>query len=384
VVCGWSASRLSNHFIRAFKSGWFIYCSILAQAHAHTIPRTFDRLKISHSRITAFRETYPDPISDETKEKRLKNLSRGVYNGYMSHKTKIKVKDYLHNWINSVDRFFIGKRAARRKAGVQFVFVTLTLPAYQNHTDQEIKTRALKPFIQQLIRKHNVRNYLWVSETQKNGNLHFHLVIDRKMDYMVLRRLWNTYMSDLNYIQDYRDGQQHTHKNGFNYRSELEQHWPKESQLLAYKTGTAENWTNPNSTDIKRIQHVRNLPSYLTKYITKSDGSRPIDGRLWGCSDTLRDVKAINIPLSSRLKQVIMALAQENGSMFFGTDFNWTLWRFDSNVLHNLYPVLAEIWYNFSIHCIRMLYPNWLKKGMFDFGSSDCLQPSLALLPTYA
>ena len=302
----------------------------------------------------------------------------------MSPKTKLKVKDYLHNWIHSVERYFQGRRKFRRKSGVQFVFVTLTLPAYQNHTDQEIKRKALKPFVQQLQRKHFVRNYLWVAETQKNGNIHFHLVVDRQIDHRKLRNLWNTYMNDLGYIEDYRDGQLYTHRNGFNYRSELEQNWPKESQFLAYKTGMAEDWSNPNTTDIKKIQHVRNLPSYLTKYVTKSDGSRPIEGRLWGCSDSLRDVTAINLPLNNRLKQVLMSLAQEKGSCFFGTDFNWTLWRFDGDILHDLYPVLAEIWRNFSIHCIRMLYPHWLKESFFDSLAVTGVQKRLELVPVFA
>lgn len=328
----------------------------MAQRAAHTIPRTFDILKISHCKITAFRETYPSRIDPEKQKKREENLTRGKYNGYLSPKTKIKIREYLHNWIHSVERYFEGRRQFRRKTGVEFVFVTLTLPAYQNHEDTEIKRRALKPFIQQLQRKHHVQNYFWVAEVQKNGNIHFHLIVDRRIDHRHLRKLWNSYMADLGYIQDYRDAQEYTHRNGFNYRSELEQSWPKEAQYLAYKTGVATNWSNPNSTDVKKIKHVKNLAAYLTKYITKSDGSRPIEGRLWGCSDSLRDVKGISIPLSSRLKQVLMSLAQEKGSEFFGTDFNWTLWRFDSDVLHDRFPVLAEIWRNFSKHCIRMLY----------------------------
>jgi len=356
----------------------------LSQTVAHTIPRTFDQVKISHSRITAYREIYPDRISEEAKKKREANLTRGKYNGYMSQKTKIKVRDYLHNWMHSVDRFFSGRRQYKRKAGIKFVFITLTLPAYQNHTDQEIKHRALRPFLQQLQRIHRVRNYLWVAEPQKAGNIHFHIIVDREIDHRKLRKLWNGYMQDLGYIQDYRDGQLHFHRDGFQVRSELLEKWSYGAQVEAYMRGTKENWSNPNTTDIHKINHIKNLPAYMTKYITKSNGSRPIDGRLWGCSDTLRDIKAITIPLSYRLKQVLMTLAQEKGSCFFGTDFNWTLWRFSGDTLHQCFPVLNQIWSNFSRHCIRKLYPKLLDPEFFDSLAPPVIQMRLELQSVYA
>lgn len=301
----------------------------------------------------------------------------------MSQKTKIKVRDYLHNWIGSVGVWFAGRPEYQKKADITFVFVTLTLPCTQNHTDQELKQHALKPFLQQMERKHGWRNWLWVAETQKNDNLHFHVIGDRTVDHKTLRQLWNGYMEDLGYIQDYRDAQEYKHRNGFQFRKDLSHKWPYGAQVEAYIKGKKENWSNPNSTDIKRIKHVKNLPAYLTKYICKSDGARPIEGRLWGCSDSIRDCKPIRLPLSQKLKCVFQQLSDETGSELFRTDFNWTLWRFDSDVLFQAYPVLAEIWHNFVRHCMRMLYPLTTRPRFFENLTNHIQQTTLELVTVY-
>jgi len=340
-------------------------------------------VRISNSRISCYRQHYPDPIDDETKQKRLANLTRGDYNGYLSQKTKIKIRDYLHNWIGSVNSHFAGRKQFLRKAGIEFVFVTLTLPATQNHEDWEIKRHALKPFLQQMERVHGWRNWLWVCEVQRNGNLHIHIVGDKRVDHRKLRDLWNGYMNRMGYIQDYRDAQNYTHRNGFYFRSDLRYKWSFQDQLEAYIKGKSENWSNPNSTDIKRIKHVKNLPAYLTKYIAKGNNSRPISGRLWGCSDRIRECTPITISLSSKLKVVFQQLSEEFGSELHCTEFNWTLWRFEQHTLRMNYPVLSEIWSNFTKHCIRLLYPTTLRTRFFENWSDHLHQGQLHFQPVY-
>jgi len=190
-------------------------------------------------------------------------------------------------------------------------------------------------------------------------------------------------MADLGYIHYYRQEQRDRHHNGFHFRTELAAKWSYGSQFAAYEKGERENWSQPNSTDIHRLKGIYNIAAYLTKYITKSDSSRPMDGRIWGCSDSLREVKAITIKLSPRLKQVFMGLASEIGSRLFTTDFNWTLWRFDSDTLYSQYPVLAEIWHNFNRHCLRQIYPELLRDGFFDSKAEKGLQKKLELVPVY-
>jgi hypothetical protein len=347
------------------------------------ISRYFDQVRISNARITCFKESGSSTITKEQQEKREENLTRGNYNGYISHKTKIKIREYCHNWVGSVQAHFKYLNQYQKKTGIQFNLITLTLPFEQHHNDKEIRERALKPFLHQLQRKHRVRNYIHVSEAQKNGNLHFHIIIDRFIDHWKVKELWNGYMADMGYIDYYRKDQMELHKNGFHFRAELEEKWSYGKQVAAYEKGEREDWQQPNSTDIHRLKGIYNIAAYLTKYITKSDSSRPIDGRIWGCSDTLRNVQPITIKLSPKMKQIFMQLADEKESRLFTTDFSWTIWRFDPDVLYSQYPVLAEIWQNFNRHCLRQVYPELLKDDFFHSKAEKPQQPKLELVPVY-
>lgn len=329
----------------------------MARSIPTTIPRSFDRVRISCGKISCYRETYPDPPTIEQKLKQEQNLCRGNYNGTISHKTKIKCKDLICNWIDSYSHYFFDKRKFRRNFHHQFTFVTLTLPAGTFLSDQEIRKKAVKPFIQQLIRKHQVFNYFYRAEPTNSLRYHGHLILDKSIDHTEIRQLWNKYMAYLGLIEDYRINQEKFHENGFRARPELFDQWPLAKQKLAYLKGKKENWSNPNSTDIHQLKHVNNVKNYVTKYMTKGQQSRPMGGRLWGCSDSLRQVKPITINLSYRLKQVLQQLADEAGSEVFATDFNWTIWRFDLINARDQYPTIETMYKNFIAHCIRILYP---------------------------
>src|SRR5690606_29708884 len=79
-------------------------------------------------------------------------------------------------------------------------FVTCTLPAKQIHSDKVIK-RAFVLFLDNLKKTYGVRQYIWKSEAQNNGNLHFHVLIDRYIDWQIIRKLWNSQMVRLGYVQ---------------------------------------------------------------------------------------------------------------------------------------------------------------------------------------
>lgn len=185
-------------------------------------------------------------------------------------------------------------------------FITLTLPAKQVHSDQEIKSRCLNNFISVLRKKVGLRHYLWRAEAQANGNIHFHLITDRFIHYSKIQQWWNQSTELLGYVSKFQN--LHGHR-------------------------------NPNSTDVHSVKHVKRLASYLSKYFCKNRafacigelreekgkqfeilyGSReykaeaadkkrgkvighvlgglirPIEGRLWFCSASLSGIKSIKI-----------------------------------------------------------------------------------------
>jgi hypothetical protein len=230
----------------------------------------------------------------------LEKGAAGEYNGYMSPATGRKVRKYLSTWLlalqqNMTDR---GSRGAKYYP----TFVTLTLASKQQHSDNYIKRHMLNRFIQRLQNLFGVKYFFWRAEPQENSNLHFHLIVDRWAKWETLRAEWNKIQGEHGYIDAYRLAQQARHADGF--MLDRASSTSKAQQLKAYTEGMACNWSNPNSTDVHKINKLESLTAYVVKYVCKRDepteaeeteeatGSRrKIGGRIWGCSDELRNFK---------------------------------------------------------------------------------------------
>jgi hypothetical protein len=150
----------------------------------------------------------------------------------------------------------------RRKYKICHPIITLTLPYAQFHSDNEIKKEALNRFIELMKSKYDVRFYYWVAEKQLNGNLHFHILVDRFIDWQWIREAWNRRLEYLGYLD-----------------------------LFEQKNGHR----NPNSTDVQIIRNLSKSSDYVTKYTSKADQQGGIQGRLHGECDLLRQVKKMKM-----------------------------------------------------------------------------------------
>lgn len=216
---------------------------------------------------------YPNKLARTEKQKaNEKNLTRGDYNGYMSPKTRSKVKKYLGTWFDVVSVLQSKKIRSKLSKKPYLTFVTLTLPSSQAHSDNEIKRKVLMPFIQQMKRKCGIREYFWRAESQENGNIHFHLIVDSYIPWRDLRVIWNKCVNVLNYVDEFEA------KNGHR---------------------------DPNSTDIHKIVDLSDLEAYVIKYTCKSDGYRPIKGRIHGCSDGLKTLSPYETLIDSDTRDII-------------------------------------------------------------------------------
>lgn len=279
------------------------------------------------------KETEPEiPLHDITQH----NQKDREYNGLMSRQTRAKVKKYINHWL---DAYLVGS-GDKRKIDKYLKFVTLTLPSKQMHDDNELKRAFGERFIKNIKYRYGVKNYLWRAEAQVNGNIHFHVLIDQYIEWEEIRKIWNqNVLEPLGYIEAYQKKMQNFHRNGFQINKHLESKgWTKEAQFKAYEKGMAENWRNPNSTDIHSLNKVKNISSYITKYMTKCDkvrkmndvrmesgekqlsykeelriehDERKILGRIWGCSDTLRNCNDIIIEVNDELLDYVDYLVKE-------------------------------------------------------------------------
>jgi hypothetical protein len=78
----------------------------------------------------------------------------------------------------------------QKKFRFRINFITLTLPAPQQHTDDEVKKVCLNNFLNICRKTFGLVNYIWKAEPQLNGNIHFHLVTDKYIRYDKIQTAW--------------------------------------------------------------------------------------------------------------------------------------------------------------------------------------------------
>lgn len=275
---------------------------------------TYESLKLTGHSATVITRVIGSRKKHDSENVTGQNKQGRQYNGYMSPDTRRKVNKMLDTWLTGLElvRLQSGKGTWYRSR--QITFVTLTLPARQVHNDKEIRRNCLNSFIQWLKRKQSVVTYFWRAEPQKNGNIHFHLLIDRPIHWRRIRDNWNQCVEKLSYITRFEE--KHGHR-------------------------------DPNSTDIKGLQKVQNTKAYITKYVTKTEAGRALEGRIWGCSDNLREIEAYEEPMNYDAYEVFEYLQGVKGSKELSGDFYLHL---IVDVLRNLKKRACSVWFRYHQH----------------------------------
>jgi hypothetical protein len=263
------------------------------------------RIKLSNGALVTYSECLEKGGAHTVSEASMANLTRGDYNGYLSPATARKCKSMITAWVNSVNCASSSKLKDRVTGQVYLTFATLTLQSAQIHTDQEIRRSILMPFIQCLTRTQGLKHYFWKAEPQGNGNIHFHMLLDSYIDRELLSSTWDYYCEFLGYVTRYCE---------------------KTGSLFA------------PATNICQLPSDSSAISYVVKYLAKApiklpsftvtDGIRAkkcslwqekkdrtgaivyekiraIEGRVWGCSDGVRECKPPTLGMSERIELLI-------------------------------------------------------------------------------
>lgn len=187
-----------------------------------------------------------------------KNLQNNEANGQLSNKAKTKLKNAV-NWLICAAKpknVFDKNRNAHFKFRVNFV--TLTIPPQSENQLSHKKTKVILNTWLSYHRKYSaLKNYVWKAEFHKDGRIHFHITTDTFIHWKNLRDSWNRILK----------------RNGL-----LEFHYKKFGNY------------DPNSSDVHSTKNVKNLPAYITKYMSKNnDTDFEMKGRIWGCNYALSE-----------------------------------------------------------------------------------------------
>jgi len=265
-------------------------------------------------------------ISDE-------NLKNNNQNGEISKKARKKIENSI-NWL----LFTTSKKKTFSESTGKFynfkiMFVTLTLSSVQMHSDNFIKKEMFNQFMTECRQNYKTEKYLWRAETQKNGNIHFHIVFNKFIPWLWIKSTWNRIQNKHGYVDKFAANQYEKYKNGFQFAKNHPYKLSYKKQYQNYKNGIAGDWYKPNSTDVHSIKKIKNIARYLSKYCTKNDDNlkpselsdsnnryykqsktgeaREIEGNLWYLSKSLSQYKSIIEVADSVINNDIAKLFQK-------------------------------------------------------------------------
>ena len=323
----------------------------------------------SPRRVTIYRDTSEIVRGDLEHRDTDANLTRGIFNGYISPATRRHIRRTVGTWIRSV---WIYRGSLKRKwdpGKPYLVFITLTLPSAQVHDDRVIRRECLDPWIKWMKRAHGITHYFWRAEAQVNGNLHYHVLVDRYIAAEDLQVSWIKAVNRLGYVDRYfdesgsamppcTDVHRITDKVRDPHTGELRTVDPVE-YLLDYVTDTA----RPTGSGDLNAAQDQGANTLRGRY-RRPDGTfceyeaRPVQGRIWGMSDALRDLREPRCECDARIygslkravdRGALRLVEHERCSMFFGPVYE---------VIGASRGWLRDLLQLYHLHVFAHLYPD--------------------------
>lgn len=220
-------------------------------------------------------------------------------NAYRTLKKKINWLYYLSKSKNV--KTYNGKQIYNFKCA----FITLTLPSKQNEATSDITSKYFNQFLTEVRQRTKMVNYVWRLEFQKNGNVHYHIVTDTYLDYLFIRKIWNRVISKGGYVAKYQDRFKNLTLSEYNRLVNKNQKTDFSLIAKRYAQGKKDNWSQPNSVDVRSVTNNKSISNYLSKYFAKDSDHGTICNeldtlensksmRLWFCSRSLSKLKTLS------------------------------------------------------------------------------------------
>lgn len=230
-----------------------------------------------------------------------RNLRNNSHQGNLSRKATRRITNAVNWLVASAKSKWVFDKPSGKRFTFKVNFITLTLPTLDHGiTDHQFKSVLLHNFINTCRYKYDMKNYVWKVETQANGNIHAHFTTDTFIHWKSVRDVWNRILTKHGVIDKYK--KKHESLTFDDYVALYDPIGLKDIQSLqrAFALGCDTSWSDPNSTDVHAVHKVKDIASYLAKYMGKSDDDRrKVKGRLWGCSTNLSETNKLTIELKN-------------------------------------------------------------------------------------
>jgi hypothetical protein len=209
------------------------------------------------------------------------------YTGKMSAAAQRRVSKKVLCWYTGCEAYNTDFNIQFEKDKKKLVFVTLTLSSTQFSSDLEVKKQLLKPFIRFLREKKGCRNWLYKCERQKNGRIHFHVIIDKYIKKEEIRETWNRLQEKEGYLSEYE---------------------AKYGKLSA------------PSTEIKLVRNQAQCERYIAKYIAKDEEDTTIEGAVWSSSVSVATLDFFNFAETEEVNEAVNEACVSGRIKYFKND----------------------------------------------------------------
>ena len=150
--------------------------------------------------------------------------------------------------------------------------------------DDKTGQSILNKFLVQCRKKFPALQYFWVAERQDNGNIHFHMILNKRLPVGRWNALWvlQQYNAGLVGHDEWGDEISKDRIMELYALDQKEGYCGARSKDGKKKISRIQAALNP--LDLKKVKSIGRLSSYLTKYITKQEKNKPFGCAVWHCS----------------------------------------------------------------------------------------------------
>lgn len=200
-----------------------------------------------------------------------KMKNKKSYSGTVTKHTQKRIRTAVNILLQVSPTKKILNPVSNKLQNFKINFITLTIPVQSKRIDaKEAYTKCLKPFLQWMQKTRGVKHYIWKAELQQakdfhgrlkknKGQLHYHITTNTWIHYQDIQNKWNYLLMKADYMHEFKEKFNHI---------------------------------NPNTTDVHAVYKIKDLESYLVKYVSKqTDNSESVKGKVWDCSKLLKGKK---------------------------------------------------------------------------------------------